>query len=125
MARRRLSDSPISARINDLARQEEELRRQMDELERKIKEAPQAVKAELERQREERIARASSRRSPFDSPDVLQDSRHTEDLFSERPHRPRRAQRRQARMRLLISSLAVLALAAIVVFLIIRMFNHL
>ena len=51
--------------------------------------------------------------------------RHTEDLFSERPHRPRRAQRRQARMRLLISSLAVLALAAIVVFLIIRMFNHL
>ena len=97
----------------------------MDELERKIEEAPQAVKAELERQRAERIARASSRRSPFDSPDVLQDSRHTEDLFSERPHRPRRAQRRQARMRLLISSLAVLALAAMVVFLIIRMFNHL
>lgn len=78
MARRRSSDSPISARINDLARQEEELRRQMDELERKIEEAPQAVKAELERQRAERIARASSRRSPFDSPDVLQDSRHTE-----------------------------------------------
>jgi hypothetical protein len=125
MARRRFSDSPLSARKSELARQEEELRRQMEELQRKIEEAPQAAKAELERQHAERIARASSRRSPFDSPDILQDSRHTEDLFSERPHRPRRAQRRQARMRLLISSLAVLALAAVVVFLIIRMFNHL
>ena len=75
-------------------------------------------------QRQERIDRASTRRSPFDSPDILQDSRHGEDLFAKRPRRPRRAQRRQARMRLLISSLAVLALVAIVIFLAIQMFNH-
>jgi Flp pilus assembly protein TadB len=125
MGRRRFHDSPISAKKDELAKKEEELRREMEELQRTIEEAPKLVQAEQERQRQERIARASTRRSPFDSPDILQDSRHGEDLFSERPRRPRRAQRRQARMRLLISCLAVLALAAIVIFLAIQMFNHL
>jgi hypothetical protein len=125
MGRRRFNDSPISAKKDELAKKEEELRREMEELQRRIEEAPKLAEAELERQRQERIARASTRRSPFDSPDILQDSRHGEDLFSGRPRRPRRAPRRQARMRLIISCLAVLALAAIVIFLAIQMFNHL
>jgi Flp pilus assembly protein TadB len=125
MGRRRFNDSPISAKQDELAKQEEELRRQVEELQRKIEEAPKLAQAEQERQRQERIERATTRRSPFDSPDILQDSRHGEDLFSKRPHRPRRAQRRQARLRLLISSLAVLVLVAIVIFLAIQMFNHL
>jgi len=124
MGRRRFNDSPISAKKEELAKKEEELRREMEALQRKIEEAPKLAQAEQERQRQERIARASTRRSPFDSPDILQDSRHGEDLFSERPRRPRRAQRRQARMRLIISCLAVLALAAIVIVLAIQMFNH-
>jgi Flp pilus assembly protein TadB len=125
MARKRFNDSPIWAKQDELAKQEEELHRRMEELERKIEEAPRIVEAEQERQRQERILRASARRSPFDSPDILQDSRHTEDLFADRPRRPRRAQRRQARLRLLVSCIAVLALAAIVILLTIQMFNHL
>ena len=88
MGRRRFNDSPISAKKDELAKKEEELRREMEELQRKIEEAPKLAQAEQERQRQERIARASTRRSPFDSPDILQDSRHGEDLFSERPRRP-------------------------------------
>jgi Flp pilus assembly protein TadB len=125
MARKRFNDSPIWAKQDELAKQEEELRRRMEELERKIEEAPRLVEAEQERQRQERMLRASTRRSPFDSPDILQDSRHTEDLFEDRPRRPRRAQRRQARLRLLVSCIAVLALVAVVIFLSIQMFNHL
>ncbi len=124
MGRRRFNDSPISAKKDELAKQEEELRRQMEELQRKIEEAPRLAQAEQERQRQERIARATTRRSPFDSPDILQDSRHGE-VFSERPSRPRRAHRRQARRRLIISSLAILILVAAVVLLAIQMFNHL
>jgi len=98
----------------------------MEELERKIEEAPKLAQEEQERRRQERILRASTRRSPLDSPDILQDSRHAEDLFSERrPRRPRRAERRQARVRLIVSCLAVLALVAVVIFLTIQMFNHL
>ena len=70
----------------------------MEELQRKIEEAPKLAQAEQERQRQERIERATTRRSPLDSPDILQDSRHGEDLFAERPRRQRRAQRRQARL---------------------------
>jgi len=124
MGRRRFNDSPISAKKDELARQEEELRRQMEELQRKI-EAPRLAQEEQERQRQERIARATTRRSPFDSPDILQDSRHAEDLFSERPSRPRRAHRRQARRRLIISCLAILILVAAVILLALQMFNHL
>ena len=125
MGRKRFSDSPIWAKKDELAKQEEDLRRQMEELERKIEEAPRLAQEEEERRRQERVLRASTRRSPLDSPDILQDSRHTEDLFSERPRRPRRAERRQARFRLIVSCLAVLALAGVVVFLAIQMFNHL
>ena len=88
MGRRRFNDSPISAKQDELAKQEEELRRQMEELQRKIEEAPKLAKEHQERQKRERILRAYVRRSPFDSPDILQDSRHAEDLFSDRPRRP-------------------------------------
>jgi hypothetical protein len=125
MGRKRFNDSPIWAKKDELHKQEENLRRQMEELQRKIEEAPKLALEEQERRRQERILRASTRRSPFDSPDILQDSRHAEDLFSERPRRPRRAERRQARLRLIVSCLAVLALAAVVIFLTIQMFNRL
>jgi hypothetical protein len=125
MGRRRFTDSPISAKASELAKQEDALKRQMADLQRKIEEAPKLAKEAEERQKRERILRAYVRRSPFDSPDVLQDSRHSEDLFSARPRRPRRAQRRQARARLLITCMAVLVLSTIVIFLTIQMFNHL
>jgi Flp pilus assembly protein TadB len=124
MGRRRFNDSPISAKKDELAKKEEELRRQVEELQRKIEEAPRLAQAEQERQRQERIARATTRRSPFDSPDILQDSRHGEDLFSDRPSRQRRAHRRQARRRLIISCLAILILVAAVILLAMQ-FNHL
>jgi Flp pilus assembly protein TadB len=97
----------------------------MSDLERLIAEAPNLAKAELERQREERVARASIRRSAFDAPDVLQDSRHEDDLFSDRPSRPRRAQRRAARTRLLVMSFAVLIAAVVVLFLCLQLIRHL
>jgi anti-sigma factor RsiW len=125
MARKRISDSPLSARQQELAKQEAEVRRQMEDLERLIADAPRIAEAEQERQRQERIARASTKRSPLDAPDVLQDSRHGEDLFSERPRRPRRAERRAARTRLLVMCLAVILASGFVVFLAIQLLKHL
>jgi Flp pilus assembly protein TadB len=125
MPPRRFSGSPISARKEQLSKEEEEIRRKMSDLERLIAEAPNLAKAELERQREERVARASIRRSAFDAPDVLQDSRHEDDLFSDRPSRPRRAQRRAARTRLLVMSFAVLIAAVVVLFLCLQLIRHL
>jgi len=125
MARKRIPDSPISARQQELAKQEAEVRRQMEDLERLIADAPRIAEAEQERQREERLARASTKRSPLDAPDILQDSRHGEDLFSERPRRPRRAERRAARTRLLVMCLAVILASGLVVFLAIQLLKHL
>jgi hypothetical protein len=125
MARKRIPDSPISARQQELAKQEAEVRRQMEDLERLIADAPRVAEAEQERQRQERIARASTKRSPLDAPDILQDSRHGEDLFSERPRRPRRAERRAARTRLLVMCLAVILASGFVVFLAIQLLKHL
>jgi hypothetical protein len=125
MAQRKFSHSPISSKKDELAKQEEQLRRQMEQLERLIADAPKIAEAEQERMKRERQLRANVRRSPFDSPDILHDSRHSDDLFSERPHRPRRAQRRAARLRLLTMCLAVLAATAVVVFLGIQLIKHL
>jgi hypothetical protein len=125
MARKRTSDSPISARQQELAKQEAEVRRQVEDLERLIADAPRIAEAEQERQRQERIVRASTKRSPLDAPDILQDSRHGEDLFSERPRRPRRAERRAARTRLLVMCLAVILASGLVVFLAIQLLRHL
>lgn len=125
MSRKRLSGSPIKAKRDELAKQEADLRRQMEDLEQLIAEAPKLAEAELERKRQEQIARASTRRSPLDSPDILEDVRHEGELFSERRSRPRRAQRRAARMRLLMLVLTVVILAALVIFLAIHLFNRL
>jgi hypothetical protein len=125
MSRKRISGSPIKAKRDELAKQEADLRRQMEDLEQLIAEAPKLAEAELERKRQEQIARASTRRGPLDSPDILEDVRHEGELFSERRRRPRRAQRRAARMRLLILVLTVVILAALVIFLAIQMFNRL
>ena len=97
----------------------------MDNLERLIADAPRVAEAEQERQRQERLARASTKRSPLDALDILQDSRHGEDLFSERPRRPRRAERRAARTRLLVMCLAVILASGLVVFLAIQLLKHL
>jgi hypothetical protein len=125
MSRKRLSVSPIKAKRDELAKQEADLRRQMEDLEQLIAEAPKLAEAELERKRQEQIARASIRRGPLDSPDILEDVRHEGELFSERRRRPRRAQRRAARMRLLVLVLTVVIVAALVIFLAIQMFNRL
>ncbi len=125
MTRKRLSASPIKAKREELAKQEADLRRQMENLEQLIADAPKLAEAELERQRQEQIARASVRRSPLDSPDILEDVRHDAELFSERRRRPRRAQRRAARMRLVALVLTIMILGALVVFLAIQLVNRL
>jgi hypothetical protein len=125
MTRKRLPESPIEAKRDQLAKQEADLRRQMEDLEQIIADAPKQAEAELERRRQEQIVRASTRRSPLDSPDILEDVRHEEDLFSDRRRRPRRAQRRAARMRLLTMVLTVVILATIVIFLAIQLVNRL
>lgn len=125
MARKRFSGSPITDKQQQLAKQEEELRRQMEALERSIAEAPKQASDEIERQRRERMDRASSRHSPFDAPDVLHDHRYEGDLFDTRPIRPRRKQRRDARFRLATVFLAVIVAGALVVFLAIQLMKHL
>jgi len=82
MTRKRLSGSPIKAKKDELAKQEADLRRQMEDLEQIIAEAPKIAEAELERKKQEQIARASTRRSPLDSPDILEDVRHETELFT-------------------------------------------
>jgi hypothetical protein len=125
MTRKRPTGSPIKEKREELAKQESALREQMENLERLIADAPKLAEAELERQRQEQIARASTRRGPLDSPDILEDVRHDEGLFSERRRRPRRAQRRAARMRLVAMVLTVMILGALVIFLAIQLANRL
>ncbi|HTD17804.1 MAG TPA: hypothetical protein VK673_21650, partial [Chthoniobacterales bacterium] len=82
--RKPFRQTPIDSQKNQLSKQEEELRRQMAELEKVIADAPKLAEERLERERQERIARASVRRSPLDSPDVLEDVRHESDVLIDR-----------------------------------------
>jgi hypothetical protein len=125
MHRKQFGQTPINSQKEQLAKQEEALRQQMAELEKVIAEAPKLAEERLERERQERIARASARRSPLDSPDILEDVRHESDVLIDRPPRPRRAQRRAARLRLVALLVAVLAAGGIVVYLVMHLMNHL
>lgn len=125
MARKRFSGSPITSRQQELSQQEQAVRREMADLERLISEAPQLAEQALERQREQRWLLANTRRSAFDSPDVLHDGRHNEDPAVTRPRRPRRAQRRAARMRLAVMLMAVMVAGAVVLFLVMHLIKHL
>jgi hypothetical protein len=125
MHRKPFGQTPIHSQKEQLAKQEEALRRQMAELEKVISDAPKLAEEQLERDRQERIARASVRRSPLDSPDVLEDVRHESDVLLDRPPRPRRAQRRAARLRLVTLVVAVLVAGSIVVYLVMQLMNHL
>ena len=125
MHRKQFRQTPIDSQKEQLAKQEEELRRQMAELEKVIAEAPKLAEERLERERQERVARASTRRGPLDSPDVLEDVRHESDVLIDRPPRPRRAQRRAARVRLVALVVAVLVAGSIVVYLVMQLMNHL
>jgi len=125
MQRKQFGQTPIDSQKEQLSKQEETLRRQMAELEKVIADAPKLAEERLERERQERVARASVRRSPLDSPDVLEDVRHESDVLIDRPPRPRRAQRRAARMRLVALVVAVLVSGSIVVYLVMQLMNHL
>ena len=125
MYRKRFADSPLHSQKEELAKQEKALREQMEELEKLIAQAPKLAEERLERERQDRIARASSRRSPLDSADVLEDVRYESDIPVERPPKPRRAQRRAARLRLLTLVVAVLFAGGIVLYLILQLANHL
>ena len=125
MHRKQFRQTPIDSQKEQLAKQEEALRRQMAELEKVISDAPKLAEERLERDRQERIERASVRRSPLDSPDVLEDVRHGSDVLSNRPPRPRRAQRRAARLRLVALVAAVLVAGSMVVYLVMHLMNHL
>jgi len=125
MHRKQFRQTPIDSQKEQLAQQEEALRQQMAELEKVIADAPKLAEERLERERQERIARASVRRSPFDSPDVLEDVRHESNVLIDRPPRPRRAQRRAARLRLVTLVVAVLVATSVVVYLVMQLMNHL
>jgi hypothetical protein len=125
MHRKQFRQTPIDSQKEKLTKQEEELRRQMAELEKVIADAPKLAEERLERERQERIARASVRRSPLDSPDVLEDVRHESDVLVDRPPRPRRAQRRAARLRLVALLVAILGASSVVVYLVMQLMNHL
>jgi len=125
MHRKPFRQTPIDSQKDQLTKQEEELRRQMAELEKVIADAPKLAEERLERERQERIARASTRRSPLDSPDVLEDVRHESDVLIDRPPRPRRAQRRAARLRLVTLVVAVLVASSVVVYRVMQLMNHL
>jgi hypothetical protein len=125
MHRKQFRQTPIDSQKEQLARQEEALRKEMAELEKVIADAPKLAEERLERERQERIARASTRRSPLDSPDILEDARHESDVLIDRPPRPRRAQRRAARLRLVALVGAVIVAGSIVVYLVMQLMNHL
>jgi hypothetical protein len=125
MHRKPFRQTPIDSQKDQLSKQEEELRRQMAELEKVIADAPKIAEERLERERQERIARASVRRSPLDSADVLEDVRHESDVLIDRPPRPRRAQRRAARLRLVTLVVAVLVASSVLVYLVMQLMNHL
>src|SRR5258708_20476836 len=99
MHRKQFGSTPLDSQKEQLAKQEEELRKQMAELQKVIADAPKLAEERLERERQERIERASVRRSPLDSPDILEDVRHQSDLFIDRPPMPRPAHRRSAPLR--------------------------
>ena len=125
MHRKQFGSTPLNSEKDKLAKQEEALRKQMAELEKVISDAPKLAEERLERERQERIARAVVRRSPLDSPDVLEDVRHQADILIDRPPRPRRAQRRAARLRLVTLVAAVIVAGSIVVYLVMQLMNHL
>jgi septal ring factor EnvC (AmiA/AmiB activator) len=125
MHRKRSGDSPLHSQQEELAKQERALRQQMEELENLIAQAPKLAEERLERERQERMARASAHRSPLDSADVLEDARYESAVPIERPPRPRRAQRRAARLRLLTLVAAVIFAGTIVLYLVIQLMNHL
>jgi hypothetical protein len=125
MHRKPFGHTPIDNQKEQLAKQEEELRQQMAELEKVIAAAPKLAEERLERDRQERIARASTRRGPLDSPDFLEDVRHESGALIDRPPRPRRAQRRAARLRLVVLVGAVIVAGSIVFYLIMQLMNHL
>ena len=125
MHRKQFHQTPIDSQKEQLAKQEEALRREMAELEKVISDAPKLAEERLEQDRQERIARASTRRSPLDSPDILEDVRHQSDVLIDRPPRPRRAQRRAARLRLVALLGAVIVAGSIVVYLVMQLMNHL
>jgi DNA repair exonuclease SbcCD ATPase subunit len=125
MHRKQFRQTPIDSQKEQLAKQEEALRKEMAELEKVISDAPKLAEERLEQDRQERIARASTRRSPLDSPDILEDVRHQSDVLIDRPPRPRRAQRRAARLRLVALLGAVIVAGSIVVYLVMQLMNHL
>jgi septal ring factor EnvC (AmiA/AmiB activator) len=125
MHRKQFRSTPLDSQKERLAKQEEDLRKQMAELERVIAAAPKLAEERLERERQERISRAAVRRSPLDSPDVLEDVRHQADILTDRPPRPRRAQRRAARLRLVTLVAAIIVAGSIVVYLVMQLMNHL
>lgn len=125
MRPKRFGDSPIHSQQEELAKQEDALRQQMAELEKLIAQAPKIAEERLERERQDRVARAAARRGPFDSPDILEDVRYEGDVPAERRPKQRRAQRRAARLRLIGLVVAVIFAGSIVLYLVMQLVNHL
>jgi hypothetical protein len=136
MARKtRFTESPITAKRQELSEREQALEREMDRCKRLIEEAPLRARQAEERREQERaeqiarrrqavVLRTQTGRSPFDASDVLNGT-GDEESGDERPTKPRRAQRRAARTQLAVMLVAVMVAGAFVLFLLIQLIHHL
>ena len=96
---------PLTGRVAELARLEEDLRRQMDELQRLIEEAPRVAEERTRRDRELLLQRASEGHNRLDVSIALQDKRYGE--YAPRSRRPRSLRKQRSEGRLLFIVLVI------------------
>lgn len=109
------SETPLTEKQKELARQEAKLRDDMQKLERMIAEAPRVAEEVNRRQREEILARASQESSRLDVSMALRDNRYVDSGRYSGRRVSLRKERREGRI---IFVLLVIALAAAVLWLV-------
>ena len=105
LPRRRKSDpekaeSPLDAKMREVAEREAKNRAQMEECQQVIKDAPQRAKKIAEARREELIARAAHTETRRGNPAALHDRWRTMEVNAAAPaqHKRLRVERRQGRL---------------------------
>jgi hypothetical protein len=97
------SPSPLDAKQQSLAAQEEKLRREMERLESMIKEAPQRAEALKRKRQEELMARTAYGNRGDSRPMSLVDKRYEANVGAlPRRRRSLKSERRQERMKFLL-----------------------
>ncbi len=109
------SETPLTEKQKELARQEAKLQNDMQKLERMIAEAPRVAEEVNRRQREQILTRASQESSRLDVSMALRDNRYVD---SGRDRGRRGSLRKERREGRIIFILLVVALAAAVLWLV-------